>query len=175
MENSYLFGKVYFPRLTVPLSNLLLCLVRGLLQFGVCAIAWIIFLIRGEVAFTGLKLLGIIPLFLMTSLMGTALGLIISALTVKYRDFDHLTGVAMSALMYISPMLYPTSQMPLILRKFVYLNPMSSFIEDFRYCLTGTGTVYIPGTVYGIAFTIAVTLLGLIMYGRAEKSFIDII
>ena len=175
MENSYLFGKVYFPRLIVPLSNLLFCIVRGLLQFMVCAIAWIFFFIRGEIAFTGFKLLGIIPIFLMSAIMGTAIGLILSALTVKYRDFNHLTSVAMSALMYISPMLYPTSQLPSILKNIVYLNPMSSFIEDFRYCLTGTGGIYIPGTIYGVVFTIVVTILGLIMYGRAEKSFIDIV
>ena len=52
---------------------------------------------------------------------------------------------------------------------------MSSFIEDFRYCLTGTGGIYVPGTIYGVVFTIVVTILGLIMYGRAEKSFIDIV
>lgn len=175
MENSYLFGKVYFPRLIVPLANLLFCIVRGLLQFLVCAVAWIVFLARGEIAFTGLKLLGIIPIFLLTSVMGTAIGLILSALTVKYRDFDHLSSVAMSALMYISPMLYPTSQLPSILKNVVYLNPMSSFIADFRYCLTGAGTIYIPGTVYGVLFTVFVTVLGLILYGRAERNFIDIV
>ncbi|MCR5721788.1 MAG: ABC transporter permease [Lachnospiraceae bacterium] len=175
MENSYLFGKVYFPRLIVPISNALLCIVRSLLQFMVCLAGWLFYLIRGEVAFMGLSILGTLPLLLLASLMGTAAGIIISSLTVKYRDFDHLTGIAMSALMYISPVLYPTSQLSPLFRKLVYFNPMSAPIEAFRYCLTGTGTIYWPGMLYSIGLTVVLLILGLIMYGRAEKSFIDIV
>jgi lipopolysaccharide transport system permease protein len=175
MENSYLFGKVYFPRLIVPLSNALLCLARCMLQFAVCIVVLIVFIIHGEVVFTGFAILGIIPLLLLTTCMGTALGLIISAMTVKYRDFEHLTGIAMSALMYISPVLYPTSQLSPLIRRFVYINPMSSLIEGFRYCLTGTGEIFLPGMIYSIVFTVVVSVIGLIMFGRAEKDFIDII
>ena len=175
MENSYLFGKVYFPRLIVPISNALLCLTRCLLQFAVCIVVYIFFLIRGEVVFTGFTVLGVFPILLLSAFMGTALGLIISATTVKYRDFEHLTGVAMSALMYISPVLYPTSQLSPLMKKFVYINPVSSLVEGFRYCLTGTGEIFLPGLIYSIAFTIVVTVIGLMMFGRAERDFIDII
>ena len=175
MENAYLFGKVYFPRIIVPVSNALLCLFRSLLQFVVLLIVLFIFIVRGKVMFTGMKLLLFIPLLFAAMIMGTSIGMIISSLTVKYRDFDHLTGAVMSVLMYISPVLYPTSQLSPIIRSLVYFNPMSSFIEAFRYYLTGTGGINIPGIVYSIAFTCLVAIAAIIMYGRTEKNFIDIV
>lgn len=175
VDNAYLFGKVYFPRIIVPMANALLCLFKSLLQFLVLLIVLIVFLIRGEVVFTGARLLCCVPLFLAAMLMGTSVGMIISSLTVKYRDFEHLTGAAISVLMFVSPVLYPTSQLSPIIRNVVYFNPMSSIIEAFRYCITGTGGIYIPGLCYSIAFTIIITLLSLIMYGKVEKNFIDIV
>ncbi len=175
MENAYLFGKVYFPRLIVPLSNALLCIVRALLQFVVLAVVLVVFIIRGDVGFMGLRLLWMIPLFLLTTFMGTSLGMIISALTVKYRDFDHLTGAAMTVLMYISPVLYPTSQLSPVIKRFVYLNPMSSYIEAFRYCLMGIGGLNIRGLVYSMVITVIVSIVAIVMYGKVEKDFIDIV
>ncbi len=175
MENAYLFGKVYFPRIIVPISNALLCLFRSLLQFVVLLLVFGVFLVRGEVNFTGMRLMLFLPLLFASMLMGTSLGMIVSSLTVKYRDFDHLTGAVMSVLLYISPVLYPTSQLSPIIKSLVYINPMSSIVEVFRYCITGTGTIYPPGVVYSIFFTIAVTIVAVIMYGRVEKTFIDIV
>lgn len=175
MDNAYLFGKVYFPRLIVPLSNALLWLIRGLLQFAVLIIVFFVFLVRGEVYYTGIKIVFVIPLFLISLIMGTSLGMIISALTVKYRDFNHLTGAAISILLYISPVLYPTSQLSPFIKRIVYINPMSSIIEAFRYCLIGSGGVFLPGIVYSILFTVIISVVALILYGQAEKDFIDIV
>jgi lipopolysaccharide transport system permease protein len=175
IENSYMFGKVYFPRLIVPLSNSLLCIVRCMLQFLVCIFVWAVTVWRFGYQVKWERLLGIIPLLLLASAMGTAMGLIICSLTVKYRDFDHLTGLIISGLMYVSPVLYPSSQLSPTIRRFVYFNPMSSFIEGFRYCLSETDSVYVPGLVYSIVFTAMVVFLALIMYGKAEKNFIDIV
>ena len=175
MDNAYMFGKVYFPRLIVPISNALLCIVRALLQFIVLALALTVFIIRGEVGFMGLRIFWMIPLFLLISIMGTSMGMIISALTVKYRDFDHITGMAMTVLMYISPVLYPTSQLSPMFKSLVYLNPMTSFIEAFRYCLMGTGFIYAPGMIYSLIVTVIVAVIALIMFGQAEKDFIDIV
>ena len=175
MDNAYLFGKVYFPRLIVPMSNTLLCIVRGLLQFVVLAIVFFVYMIRGEVSFMGPRILWLIPLFLLSTIMGTALGMIISALTVKYRDFDHITGMAMTVLMYISPVLYPTSQLSPLIKRFVYINPMSSLVEAFRYILMGTGEINVYGMIYSIVATILLALLAIILYGQAEKDFIDIV
>ena len=175
MENAYLFGKVYFPRLAVPVANGLLNMMKCLIQLIVCAGVWVFFLVRGEVVFTGLPLLGMIPLLLLSAFMGTSLGMIISSLTVKYRDLGHVAGIGVQGLMYVSPVLYPVSQLSPILRRIVYLNPMSAFIEAFRYCLTGTGNIYWPGMVYGIVFSIVITIMGLILFGKTEKNFVDIV
>jgi len=175
MDNAYLFGKVYFPRLIVPIANGLLNMVKCLIQLIVCAVVWGVFLIRGEVAFTGLSLLGMIPLLILSSCMGTSLGLIISSLTVKYRDLGHLAGIGVSGLMYVSPVLYPVSQLSPWLRRIVYINPMSAFVETFRYCLTGTGNIFLPGILYGIVFSVVITIIGLILFGKTEKTFVDIV
>jgi len=175
MENTYLFGKVYFPRIIVPISNALLHMFRSILQFLVLLIVLAVFIFRGEVTFSGIKILAFIPLLTAAMIMGTSLGMIVSSLTVKYRDFDHLTGVVMSVMMYISPVLYPTSQLSPTIRGFVYFNPMSSFIEAFRYCVTGVGGIYLPGLVYSIIFTVVITVSAIVLYGRVEKSFIDIV
>jgi lipopolysaccharide transport system permease protein len=138
-------------------------------------VVWAIFLVRGEVVFTGFWLLGMIPLMIISGCMGTALGLIISSLTVKYRDLGHLAGIGVSALMYVSPVLYPVSQLSPLLRRIVYLNPMSAFVETFRYCLTGTGNIFLPGILYGMVFSVVITMIGLILFGKTEKTFVDIV
>lgn len=175
MENAYLFGKVYFPRLAVPVANGLLNMMKCLIQLIVCAGVWAYYLIRGDVGFTGPALLGMIPLLLLSSFMGTSLGMIISSLTVKYRDLGHVAGIGVQGLMYVSPVLYPVSQLSPILKRIVYLNPMSAFVEAFRYCLTGTGNIYWPGMVYGVVFSIVITMIGLILFGKTEKNFVDIV
>ena len=175
MDNAYLFGKVYFPRLAVPIANGMLNMMKCSIQLVVCALVVIVFLIRGEVVFTGFSVLGIIPLLLLSACMGTSLGLIVSSLTVKYRDLGHLTGIGVHALMYVSPVLYPVSQLFPLLRKIVYLNPMSAFIEAFRYCLTGTGNIFWPGMIYGVIFSIVIMFIGLILFGKTEKTFVDIV
>ena len=175
MENSYLFGKVYFPRLAVPIANGLLNMMKCLIQLAVCTLVWLFFLFRGEVAFTGFIMLGMIPLLLLSAFMGTALGIIISSLTVKYRDLGHVAGVAVSGLMYVSPVLYPVSQLSPWLRRIVYINPMSAFVEAFRYCMTGTGNVYFPAMIYGFVFTVIIVFIGLILFGKTEKNFVDIV
>ncbi len=174
-DNAYIFGKVYFPRVVVPLSNILLSMTKCFLQMIVCFAVLIVFILQGEVNFTGLKMLGIIPMFLLAAIMGTSLGIIISSMTVKYRDFEHLTGAVLAGLMYLSPVLYPTSQLSPMIRQFMYFNPMSSVVEAFRYCLTETGTIFVPGIVYAVIFTVVVTISGLILFSRTEKSFIDIV
>ncbi len=175
MENSYLFGKVYFPRLAVPIANGLLNMMKCLIQLAVCTLVWLFFLFRGEVAFTGFIMLGMIPLLLLSAFMGTALGIILSSLTVKYRDLGHVAGVAVSGLMYVSPVLYPVSQLSPWLRRIVYINPMSAFVEAFRYCMTGTGNVYFPAMIYGFVFTVIIVFIGLILFGKTEKNFVDIV
>lgn len=175
MNNSYLYGKVYFPRLIMPIANVVFEAVRTGIKFLVCIVVWIFFFTQGKALFMGWQILLLIPIAFATALMGMSCGLILSCLTIKYRDFNHLTGLAMSLLLYASPVLYSTSQLSEKLQKVVYINPMSSFIEAFRYCMTGSGSVNTLAIIYSLVFTVIVTILGLIMFNQTEKTFIDII
>ena len=175
MNNSYLYGKVYFPRLIMPISNVVFEAVRTGIKFLVCIVVWIFFLIQHDAQFMRVKMLLLLPIALATAFMGMSCGLIMSCLTIKYRDFNHLTGIAMSLLLYASPVLYSTSQLPEGLQKVVYINPMSSYVEAFRYCMTGSGGVNGMALIYSSVFTLTVTVIGLIMFNQTEKTFIDII
>lgn len=175
IDNSYLYGKVYFPRLIMPVANVIFEAVRSAIKFAVCLIVWGYFLYKGEACFCGIKILWLVPISFSTALMGMSCGLVLSCLTIKYRDFNHLTGIAMSLLLYASPVLYSTSQLPQNLQKLVYINPMSSFIEAFRYYMIGSGVINGGAIIYSIIFTILITLLALIMFNQTEKTFVDIV
>ncbi|MBP3260903.1 ABC transporter permease, partial [Pseudobutyrivibrio sp.] len=175
MDNSYLFGKVYFPRLIMPISNILFNAVRNGIKFLVTLCVWLVFYLNGDVALLSFRLIGIVPLALLAGVMGASLGMIVSCLTIKYRDFTHVTGIAITVLMYISPVMYTTDQLPEVVRRFVYINPMSAIIEAFRYCIVSTGHVNYGALGYSIVFTIGVSLIALVFFNQTEKDFIDII
>lgn len=175
LGNAYLFGKVYFPRLVVPLANCLFELVRFGIQFMVCLVVWVIFFCRGQAAFMGGYMLLLPVLVLEMAVMGMALGLIVSSLTTKYRDLMHMLNLGIQILMYASPILYPISQLPEILKKIVLLNPIAPVIEAFRYCLTGCGTIHLGYLIYSMVFAAGIWIFSVILFNQTEKTFIDII
>lgn len=175
LNNSYLFGKVYFPRLAVPVSNIIFDLIRFLIQFLVCCCVWLFFFIRGEVFFTGWYLLLIPFLVIASGLLGTAIGLIVTSLTTKYRDLTHFVNFGMQLLMYMSPVIYPVSQLPEFLQPIVRLNPMTSFIEAFRFCITGGGMIHWWSLLYSTVFLVIILIFSVVLFNRTEKTFIDII
>lgn len=175
LDNAYLFGKVYFPRMVVPLSNVIFELLRFLIQFLVCCAVWLIFFFRGQVSFMGWYLLLLPFLALESGLLGMAIGMIVSSLTTKYRDLSHLVRLGMQLLMYAAPVLYPVSQLPVSLQKLVLLNPVSSLIEAFRYSMTGSGTIHWGYLGYSTLFTILILAGSMILFNQTEKTFIDIV
>lgn len=175
LENSYLFGKVYFPRLVVPISNVFFNLIKSGVKFLVCVVVWIIFFCKGQAMFMGWYLLLIIPLTILTGIMGMSAGLIVSCMTIKYRDFNHLTGIAMQLLLYASPVLYSVKELPHWLQKIVFINPMSSFVEAFRFCMTGSGMIHWEAILYSVIVTILIGLFSLVLFNQTERTFIDII
>ncbi len=175
LNNTYLFGKVYFPRLAVPLSNCIFELLRFGIQFAVCLAAWVFFFCRGEAPFMGPFLL-LLPLFVLeTCVLGLAIGLIVSSLTTKYRDLMHLLTLGLQILMYASPILYPVSQLPSGLQKIVLLNPMASVVEAFRYCLTGSGMIRWGYLVYSTLLVTGIGVVSMVLFHQTEKTFIDIV
>lgn len=175
LSNAYLFGKVYFPRMVVPVSNVLFELIRFMIQFGVCACVWLFFFVQGQAQFMGLYLLLAPFLVLESAILGMSIGMIISSLTTKYRDLSHCIGIGMQLLLYGSPVLYPVSQLPEVLQKIIMLNPMASVIEAFRYCLTGSGMIHWGALGYSVILTLVVWLCGMILFNQTEKTFIDIV
>ena len=175
MENSYLFGKVYFPRLTVPLANMLYELIPFCIRFVVCMIIWAFSYARGEVGFGGWYFLLIPVLVIQTALLGVSVGMLISSLTTKYRDLHHAVTLGLQLLMYTAPIVYPTAQLPAALQRYVLLNPVSSVVELFRFCVIGSGTVHWGAWVYSLLLTAVLVLGSLILFNQVEKTFIDIV
>lgn len=175
LANAYLFGKVYFPRMVVPISNVIFEFIRFFIQFIVCCLVWLYYFIQGQVAFTGWYLLGLVILVFETALLGMAVGMIVSSLTTKYRDLTHLVGFGMQLLMYLAPVLYPISDLPGFLQKIVLINPMASIVEAFRFAMTGAGDIHWFALLYSTVFAVVAAFGSMILYNQTEKTFIDIV
>lgn len=174
-DHAYLFGKIYFPRLVIPVSGVLFELVRFLIQFAVFFVVWIVYFFKGQTEFMGSYLLLVPVLVLETGLLGMSVGMLVSSLTIRYRDLSHLMNFGMQLLLYASPVLYPVSQLPGGLKRVVLLNPIASVIEAFRFCLTGSGMIHWGFLCGSMAVTAVFLLLSLILFNQTEKDFIDVI
>lgn len=173
-ENAHVFGKVYFPRLTMPISNM----ISSVIQFGVQMILVLAFLgyylVRGEVHPNwGAWLL--IPLLLLhLGLLGMSCGIIVSSLTTKYRDLAVLVDFAVQLWMYATPIVYPMSELGNgFMRMVLMINPVTAPVELMRYAILGQGAV-MPGVLalsWGI--TLAMLVVGVMIFNKVEKTFMD--
>ncbi len=173
LANAGIFGKVYFPRLSVPLSQVISGLIRLGIQFALFLgfVAW--FMARGsDVHPNGWILLVPYLVFLMAAL-GLGAGIIVSALTTKYRDLQVLVGFGTQLLMYASPVIYPASSIPEKYRWIIMANPMTPIIESFRYAFLGAGSVNFGHLAYCTGFTAVVLFLGILLFNHVEKTFMD--
>lgn len=172
-NNQHIFGKVYFPRLIVPLSTVTSNLLRMGIQFTLFAAVYIVYLAMGaKVAPTPYILL--LPL-LIAILAGLALGfgIIISSLTTKYRDLTILFTFIVQLWMYATPVIYPLSAMPANRQWLMVLNPVTSLIEAFKLGTLGTGTFHWAWLGYSFGFTVVLLLAGIVVFNRVERSFMD--
>jgi lipopolysaccharide transport system permease protein len=174
VANAGIFGKVYFPRLVLPLSVVLSNLIKFGIQFLLLLIAMLWFAVKqGNFHFGSSWLL--IPLLLvMMAGLGLGLGIVISSLTTKYRDFTVLIGFAVQLLMYITPVAYPLSYLKA--KGYAWIvayNPLTPIIEAFRFALFGTGTFTAPQLVYSGIFIVITLLFGVAIFNRVERSFMD--
>lgn len=175
VTNSQMFGKVYFPRLTMPISQVLTSLINFGIQAAMYLIFWVYFFATGSgVTFT-LWALAVPFVMLEVMLLGLGVGIIVSSLTTKYRDLAIAVGFGVQLWMYASPVVYPLSMLDNSprLKILVQLNPMTSPIEIFRMATLGTGTVTGFGIVYSLVFTLAALVLGVVLFSRIEKTFMD--
>lgn len=173
-SNAGLFGKVYFPRLTVPISTVITRLYTFGIQFVFFLVVYFVLMANGAVLKPNWYLLLVPVMIAHSALLGLGIGLWASALTVKYRDLNQLIGFGVSLAMYATPIFYPLSAVPQSLKWVVAVNPMAPVVEIFRYAFTGTGSL--PVLEYGISLglTLIVVFFGLALFHRAERNFIDV-
>ena len=174
VANAGIFGKVYFPRLVTPIS----IVISNLIQFGIQFLLFLAFF-----AWFGIKGANLHPdwrmVFLLTpillgimALLGLGCGIIISSLTTKYRDFAFLVGFGMQLAMYATPVIYPASMVPAKYASWLNLNPMASLIECFRAIYLG-GVIPWQGLGISAGITMVLLLLGIVMFKKVERSFMD--
>lgn len=174
VSNASIFGKVYFPRLVLPVSVVISNVVKFGIQFLLLTAVIIYYHFHGFPFIISSKLLFIPFLLILMAGLGLGLGIIISSLTTKYRDFNVLLGFAVQLMMYAAPVVYPLSYLKNTRYKWIIeINPLTSVIEAFRLALFGKGTVELHSIIYSIVFTIAALLVGTVMFNKVEKSFMD--
>lgn len=171
-SNANIFGKVFFPRLIPSLSLIISNLLKLGLQFLVFLLFCFYYFSSGSISMNAYVF--IFPfLILVMAVMALGIGLIISSLTVKYRDVNQLIGAFMMLLMYASPIIYPSSSVPTILKPYLLLNPIVPIIDTFRYAFTGAGVPDLAGLIYSLLFSLIVLLIGVLFFNKVEKNFID--
>lgn len=174
-NNAGMFGKVYFPRLTVPISVVVSNLISFGIQLILVALCWWFYSLNGATLSLHYTIV-LLPLFVMQmAALGLGCGIIISSLTIKYRDLAQLVGFGVQLWMYATPVVYPASMVPENWRWLMALNPMSAIIEAFRYMVLGAGTLNLQGLMLSGAITLAILFAGVLLFARVEKSFMDVI
>lgn len=172
-SNVNIFGKVYFPRMIVPLSVVVSNLIKLGIQFLLFLCIWIYYLIQSDLIHPN-KMLVLIPyLIILIGFMALSFGIIISSLTTKYRDLKFLVTFGIQLMMYASPIVYPLSIVPEKYKWIIIANPVTSIIESFKYAFLGVGEFNWFYLGYSTLFTIMLFMIGLVIFHRVEKSFMD--
>ena len=172
--NAYLFGKVYFPRLVSPITSVIYALLSFSIQLVMMLVLMAFFTFaRGEAVYPNFWILLVPLMILQMAMLGLGLGIIISSLTTKYRDLSILVGFGVSLWMYATPIVYPMSQVPEFLQQIIKLNPMAPVVNNFRYAFLGCGTPEIRSWLISMVVTVVFLFLGVILFSRVEKTFMD--
>ncbi len=173
--NAALFGKVYFPRMTVPVSKMLSNLVATLIQFATLMVFYAYFLLKGEAVRPNIAALAFPLILIQLAMLSTGFGVIISSLTTKYRDLRHLMTFSIHLWMYATPVIYPLSMVDEKYRIFLYANPVTVPMELFRYGFYGVGDLNRTALAASAAVTVLVFLLGIVVFNRNERRFVDVV
>jgi len=174
VANATIFGKVYFPRLATPIS----IVISNLIKLGI-QIALFLAIVAYQIYFNHASIhvnstLLILPiLILLMAVMGLGLGILFSALTTKYRDLSFLLSFGIQLLMYATPIIYPLSFTTGKLHQIIAYNPLTPIIENFRYAFFGIGQFDLGGLIYTSIFSFTVLILGVLVFNRVEKNFMD--
>ncbi|MBR3357507.1 MAG: ABC transporter permease [Solobacterium sp.] len=175
-SNARIFGKVYFPRLTIPISSVLGAVINFFIQLLMFSFFWIYFIAIKQVTPNWICIPFIFLILLQLGCLGLGFGIIVSSLTTKYRDLSILVGFGVQLWMYGTPVVYPLSQITdPMLSTLLRINPVTQAMETFRYIFLGTGEVNIFYWVVSIIITVIILLFGISIFNRVEKTFMDTI
>lgn len=175
ITNSKIFGKVYFPRLTVPLSVVIINLVKFGIQF-MLFLGFLVYYVAGSAPVKpkpNLFILLLPVLLFQMAILSLGAGILISSMTTKYRDVKFLIGFGLQLWMYASPVVYSAKEVPERFRFFYMLNPVASIVETFRYAFLGKGVVEVVYILISWGVTILLLFTGIIVFNRVDKTFMD--
>ncbi len=172
-DNAAVFGKVYFPRVIMPLSVVISNLFRLVIQACLFIAFWIYYKSQGATISIGGGIWLLPVMILVMGLLGLGAGLVISALTTKYRDLSFLVTFLVQLLMYATPVIYSVAAVPVQYRALILLNPVAPIIEAFRSVSLGGSEFHLGYFIYSVLFSVLLLFIGLWVFNRVEKSFMD--
>jgi len=173
IQNAAIFGKVYFPRLSVPVSVVLSNIIRFGIQFALFLFFVGFYYSQGVAVHPNIYTLLTPLLILIMAALGLGLGIIVSALTTKYRDLQVLVTFGVQLLMFVTPVIYPVSMVSQQYRWLILANPMSALVETFRYAFLGAGTVALWHLIYSAGVTLVILCIGVVLFNHVERTFMD--
>jgi lipopolysaccharide transport system permease protein len=171
--NAAIFGKVYFPRLSVPVSVVISNLISFTLRFAIFAAFLLYFYLAGSEIRPNLWILSLPLLLFIMAGLGLGFGIIISSLTTKYRDLQQLVVFGVQLMMYATPVIYPLSTVPQEWQWLLLANPLTPMVEVFRLGFLGTSSVNPLSILYSLAFMTVVLVIGVLIFKRVENTFMD--
>ncbi len=171
--NANIFGKVYFPRVIVPLSIIASNLLKFAVQFALFLVFWTYYKFSGHAIAMNAAVFWFPVLILIMAGIGLGLGMIISSLTTKYRDLRFLLQFAVQLAMYATPVIYPASTLPEKYQWLILLNPLTPILETFRYAFLGVGQYSLGGLAYSACCAVFIMFAGAVIFNRVEKTFMD--
>lgn len=175
IQNAAIFGKVYFPRLVMPISTLLSKLIAFGIQFAIFLGFLLYFWLHETALQPNLWMLATPVLLLLMAMLGLGLGVIVSALTTRYRDLQILVSFGVQLLMYATPVIYPLSMISEQYRWLVVLNPIAPIVETFRYAFLGSGTIDLVYLSYSTLVIVLIFVGGVMLFNKVERTFMDTI
>lgn len=171
--NASVFGKVYFPRLTMPISTVIFSALSFLIQFIMLLLFMLYFYIIGQSVQPNIYVL-LLPLFVLhMAALGLGFGIIISSLTTKYRDLSILVSFGVQLWMYLTPIVYPVSSLSAKAKSIIMLNPMAPVVNNFKYAFLGCGQMEWGYWLISIVITLFVLVVGIMIFNKVEKTFMD--
>lgn len=174
-QNQDMFGKVYFPRLIMPLSKVVSGLIKFFIQFTLFLFIYFYFIVDGLPISISWTVLLVPYLIVLMACLGLGFGLIFTSMTTKYRDLRFLVQFGVQLLMYATPIIYPMSLIEGTLKTVIGLNPLAHVVEAFKYGFLGRGELSAFGLAYATIFAIVILILGILIFNKTEKSFVDTI